>query len=139
MVPKFSLLLFPLFSVCILANDAPAKKFAGTWEAKFNGSTFCVLKIQAGDSAQISGSMTGVDINVDDEGNLRSVEARSDEFPILRPALESGNLRFEWSDDSGEAPLKFELKVTGDREAQLTFLSVPEGMKIKPLVFTKTD
>src|ERR1039458_3449215 len=50
-----------LFSVvALLGQDTPAKKFTGTWEARFNGAVFCVLKIQSGD--KLTGSMSAVDI-----------------------------------------------------------------------------
>src|ERR1700722_9546484 len=103
----------------LLGQDTPAKKFAGTWEARFNGAVFCVLKIQPGD--KLTGSMSAVDIGVDGEGNLSSAQAKEEEFPILRPSLGNDSLIFEWTADPNEDPLKFEMKLTGKQEAQLRF------------------
>jgi hypothetical protein len=127
-----------LFSVvALLGQDTPAKKFTGTWEARFNGAVFCVLKIQSGD--KLTGSMSAVDIGVDGEGNLSSAQAKDEEFPILKPNIENDSLTFEWTDDPNEDPLKFEMKLTGKQEAQLRFVTMPEGVKIKPFSFTKRD
>ena len=127
-----------LFSVvALLGQDTPTKKFTGTWEARFNGAVFCVLKIQSGD--KLTGSMSAVDIGVDGEGNLSSAQAKDEEFPILKPNIENDSLTFEWTDDPNEDPLKFEMKLTGKQEAQLRFVTMPEGVKIKPFSFTKRD
>jgi len=127
-----------LFSaVALLGQDTPAKKFTGTWEARFNGSVFCVLKIQSGD--KLTGAMSAVDIGVDGEGNLSSAQAKDEVFPILKPNVENDSLTFEWTDDPNEDPLKFEMKLTGKQEAQLRFVTTPEGVKIKPFTFMKRD
>jgi hypothetical protein len=126
-----------LSAALMLGQDTPAKKFAGTWEARFNGAIFCVLKIQPGE--KLTGSMTSVDIGVDNEGNLTTAEAKDEAFPILKPAIENDSLTFEWTDDPNEDPLKFEMKLTGNEEAQLRFVTTPEGVKIKPFSFTKSS
>ncbi len=127
-----------LFSVvALLGQDTPAKKFTGTWEDRFNGAVFCILKIQSGD--KLTGSMSAVDIGVDGEGNLSSAQAKDEEFPILKPNIENDSLTFEWTDDPNEDPLKFEMKLTGKQEAQLRFVTTPEGVKIKPFSFIKRD
>jgi hypothetical protein len=122
-------------TLALLGQETPTKKFTGTWEARFNGDVFCVLKIRSGD--QLAGSMNAVDIGVDGEGNLSSAQAKEEEFPILRPSIENDNLIFEWTDDPKEDPLKFEMKITGKQEAQLRFVTAPEGVKIKPFTLTR--
>jgi hypothetical protein len=124
-----------LLAFALLGDDTSSKKFTGTWEARFNGAVFCVLKIQPGD--KLTGTMTSVDIGVDNEGNLTTAEAKNEEFPILKPTIENESLTFEWTDDPSEDPLKFELKLTGKQEAQLRFVTTPEGVKIKPFTFAK--
>jgi hypothetical protein len=130
---KLAAILFLTFT--LLGQENPEKKFTGTWEARFNGTVFCVLKIQFGE--KLSGTMSAVDIGVDGEGNLSSAQAKDEEFPILRPSLENGSLIFEWTDDPNEDALKFEMKLTGKQEAQVRFVTTPEGVKIKPFIFTK--
>lgn len=132
---KLAAILFS--AVALLGQDTPAKKFTGTWEARFNGAVFCVLKIQSGN--ELTGSMSAVDIGVDGEGNLSSAQAKDEVFPILKPNIEKDSLIFEWTDDPNEDPLKFEMKITGKQEAQLRFVTTPEGVKIKPFIFTKRD
>jgi hypothetical protein len=124
-----------LLAFAVLGQDTPAKNFTGTWEARFNGAVFCVLKIQPGD--KLTGTMTSVDIGVDNEGNLTTAEGKDEAFPILKPAIENDSLTFEWTDDPNEDPLKFEMKLTGKQEAQLRFVTTPEGVKVKPFTFAK--
>ena len=126
-----------LSAALVLGQDTPAKKFTGTWEAHFNGAVFCVLKIQPGE--KLTGTMTSVDIGVDNEGNLTTAEGKDESFPILKPAIENDSFTFEWTDDPNEDPLKFEMKLTGKHEAQLRFVTMPEGVKIKPFNFTKAS
>jgi hypothetical protein len=126
-----------LLAVALLGEDASSKNFTGTWQARFHGAVFCVLKIQPGD--KLTGTMTSVDIGVDNEGNLTTAEAKDEVFPTLKPAIENDTLIFEWTDDPNEDPLKFEMKLTGKQEAQLRFVTMPEGVKIKPFSFTKSS
>jgi len=83
--------------VALLGQDTPAKKFTGTWEARFNGAVFCILKIQSGD--KLDGSMSAVDIGVDGEGNLSSAQAKDEEFPILKPEHRKRQSDFSVTDD----------------------------------------
>jgi hypothetical protein len=124
-----------LSAVALLAQDTAAQKFTGTWEARFDGAVFCVLKIHS--AGKLSGSMTGVEIGVDNDGNLNSAQAEDQEFPILKPSVENDSLVFEWTDDPSETPLKFELKLTGNQQAQLRFVTTPDNVKIKPFTFTR--
>jgi hypothetical protein len=124
-----------LSAALLLGQESSSKNFTGTWEARFNGAVFCVLKIQPGE--KLTGTMTSVDIGVDNEGNLTTAEAKNEAFPILKPAIENESLTFEWTDDPNEDPLKFEMKLTGKQEAQLRFVTAPEGVKIKPFNFTR--
>jgi hypothetical protein len=126
-----------LSAIALLAQNASTEKFAGTWEARFDGTVFCVLKIQS--AGKLTGSMTGVDIGVDNDGNLNSAQAEDQEFPILKPAIENDTLTFEWTDDPNEPPLKFEMKLTGNQQAQLRFVTTPDNVKIKPFTFTRHD
>ena len=126
-----------LLAAALLGQDSPSKKFTGTWEARFNGAVFCVLKIQTDE--KLAGSMSSVDIDVDEDGNLRSAQAKNEEVAILRPNIENDNLHFEWNDDPNEKPLKFEMTITGNGQAELRFLTTPEDVKIKPFKFTRRD
>jgi|HubBroStandDraft_6_1064221.scaffolds.fasta_scaffold76853_5 hypothetical protein len=132
---KLAAILFS--AIALFAQNTSPSKFTGTWEARFDGAVFCVLKIQSAD--KLSGSMTGVEIGVDNDGNLNSAQAEDQEFPILKPSIENDTLIFEWTDDPNETPLRFEMKLTGKQEAQLRFVTTPDNVKIKPFTFTRRD
>lgn len=46
---------------------------------------------------------------------------------------------FEWTDNDGEEPLKFAMTLSGKQEADLRFVTTPDGVKVKPFHFTRTN
>jgi hypothetical protein len=133
---KAATILALFYTLPTSAQEDTAKKFAGTWEAQFNGAVFSVLKIQA--NGKITGSLSAGNIEVDIEGNLRSAAATEDEFPILGARIENDSLIFEWNDDDpNDPPLKFELKLMGEQKALLHFLTTPNDAKIKPFALVR--
>jgi hypothetical protein len=131
---KLYLALAALFASTLTAQDKPGNRFAGTWEAKFNGTVFVVLKIHT--NGEITGSMTNFNLNVDEDGNISGAEAQAGESPIQKTKAQDDSLTFEWNADPSEPALKFELKATGTQEAQLKVLDTGDT-KIKPFNMTK--
>jgi hypothetical protein len=122
--------------LCLAARDTDAsKKFAGTWEAKFKDKVICTIRLRAGDS--ISGETEACDINVDANGNLQEPESNDASgrppSPIFNAKLQESTLTFENKD--GDDVLKFEMKLVGDGQAELTILDAP--VAIKPIRFLR--
>jgi hypothetical protein len=120
------------------AQDNQAQKaFAGTWEGKFKGAVFCVLKLEAGE--KIAGTLSPGQITVNDDGDITDAqqsepEPSGKELPILNPRIEDGKLSFDWKDTDDDTS-KFELKITGEGEAELRLIGA--GDHIKPIVLRR--
>jgi hypothetical protein len=127
----------PLLLACLplAGQDAEAqKKFAGTWEAKFKDKVICTIRLKASDP--ISGETDACNINVDANGDLQEPESTGQPdapSPILNPKLQGDTLTFEEKD--GDDVLKFEMKLTGDGQAELRILDAP--VPVKPIHFAR--
>jgi len=128
-----SLMLFS--SLALAAPDAEMqKKFAGTWEAKYKHKVICTIRVKADD--QISGETQACTINVDGNGDLQEPDTSQpagEASPMLNPRVHGDTLSFEHNED-GEV-VKFEMKLVGDGQAELTILDAP--VPVKPIHFTK--
>lgn len=116
--------------VLLAAALGQQRDFAGAWHAKFNGAVFMMLKLQIGES--ISGTLSGGHIEVNRDGDIINASGGGAELPISNARLEDGKLSFDWN-DSDDDTVKFSMKLTGDGGAELQFLSLPEGVKMKPI------
>jgi len=125
-----------LAALPLVAQDADAqKKFAGTWEAKFKDKVICTIKLKAGE--KISGQMEACSISVDSNGDLQeqeSNEPRDEPSPLLNPKIQGDILTFENKDD--DDVVKFEMKLTGEGQAELRILEAP--VRVKPIPFKRT-
>jgi hypothetical protein len=112
-------LLLVLTAISAAAQSkTPAQRFAGTWHAKFQGKTFSTLKLLVKDD-QVTGSMTGANINLDKDGNLTSAEGTGDESQISNVKLTGDALLFTTkNEDSGEI-INWKMRVTNEREGEL--------------------
>jgi hypothetical protein len=107
-------------------------RFAGVWEAKFNGTVFCVLTLA--ESAKITGTILSPgSIRVNEEGDLVEAEPSrtGDSAPIRNASVDGGKLSFEFQAD--DETLKMLFSVTGDGKAELKFVDEP----IKPIPLTR--
>jgi hypothetical protein len=135
-LPFFVLLLAAIALHVLDAQDTGAqKRFAGTWEAKVKDKVICTIKLEA--SETISGAMHDCKINVNGDGELIEPEASEGSedkpAPILDPKIQADTLSFEIKDE--DDLLKFELKLTGEGQAELRVLNAPA--LIKPIHFEK--
>ncbi len=115
-------------------GTAQPQKFTGVWEARFKENVFITLKLQAGEP--ISGTMSGGDIRVNDEGDLVEATGGGPELPISNARIDGDKLSFDRKDADDET-LRIQMRVTGDGEAQLQFMDLPEGMKMKPFTLKR--
>ena len=115
-----------LGTVIAVAAQKPTgtQRFAGTWNAKFQGNTFTTLKLLVRDN-HLTGSMTGANINMDKEGNLTSAQETDDEGQISDVKLTGDTLLFTTkNEDTGEA-INWKMRLTNEHEGELLLL-LPE-------------
>lgn len=121
---KSCLICFVLLAtVTAVAAQKPTsmQSFAGTWNAKFQGNTFTTLKLTLKDN-QISGSMTGSNINLDKDGNLTSAEATDDKDQISGVKLAGDTLFFTTTNEDDGDVIHWKMRLTNDREGELLLL-----------------
>lgn len=127
-------LLFLLACLPLVGQDAQAqKKFAGTWEAKFKDKVVCTIRITAGE--QLSGETADCNISVDANGDLQDSDNPPPDSasPMLNPRIQGDTLSFEHKD--GDDVVKFEMKLVGEGQAELTILDAP--VHVKPIHFAR--
>lgn len=118
------LLLMAIAISAAAQSKTPAQRFAGTWHAKFQGNTFSTLKLLVKDN-QVTGSMSGANINLDKDGNLTSAEGTNDESQISDVKLAGDALSFATkNEDTGEV-INWKMRLTNEREGEL-LLVLPE-------------
>ena len=118
--PRFlaGLLLMAIAVSAAAQSKTPAQRFAGTWHAKFQGNTFSTLKLLVKDN-QVTGSMSGANINLDKDGNLTSAEGTGSESEITDAKLAGDTLSFVTKDqDSGET-INWKMQVKSSNEGEL--------------------
>ena len=137
-LPLLVFLLAVISSTVLAAQDSGAqKRFAGLWEAKLKDKVICAIKLEAAQT--ISGAVLACQIHVNGDGELieqESSDASDDKpEPILDPKVQGDTLSFAVKDEDDEQPLKFELKLTGEAQAELRILNAPAP--VKPIHFEK--
>lgn len=132
---RILVLLLPLAWLVAGAQDAATqKRFIGTWEARFKDQVICTINLETGDP--LSGNMHACNVNVNTDGDLIEPEGSDDKTDkIVDPKLQGDTLSYSIKDEDGGEPLKFELKLTTEGHAELTFLNAP--VKMKPIRFEK--
>jgi len=127
--------LFAALSITVTAQEPKTQQtFAGVWEATFKGDVVMILKLEAGD--KISGTFSGGHLRTDEDGEIIEASGGGKELPISNARVEGTKLSFDWKDNDDET-LKFDMTVTGNGNAQLRFMDVPEGHKMKPIALKK--
>jgi hypothetical protein len=117
-------------------NADEGGRFAGTWEAKFKGTVICTIALETAE--KITGTASGCNISVDDEGNLVESEAAQEPAepePILNAKVDSDTLSFEIRDEGDEHPIRMQIELKGEGRAELRIIDAP--VKIKPIALTK--
>lgn len=112
-----------LGTVMAVAAPKPTGKqrFAGTWNAKFQGNTFTTLKLLVKDNL-VSGSMTGANINLDKDGNLTSAEQTADESQISNVKLTGDTLSFTTKNADSDEVINWKMRLTNEHEGELLLL-----------------
>ncbi len=122
------------------AQDAQqTERFLGKWEAKVNATVACTIEFRTS-GAGVSGSIADCKIHTDANGKLEEPEppnAPSAPSPLANLRIASNVLLFEFRDEEGSAPVKFEMRLVKDGVADIIIDNARD--KIKPIRFIRAS
>ena len=106
--------------------SAAAKAFLGTWQATHGGKVYAIIKLD--DAHGLAGSMSLGQIKSDDTGEITEVEEEAhDGSQLTAFKFEDNRLSFEWKDSDDTT--RFEMKVTGERTAEVRIVADPAPLR----------
>lgn len=99
------------------ASSIAPDKFSGAWHWMFNGESFATLTLVYSESGY-TGSLTGVQIELNDDGTLSKAEASGDApQPVKRAWLDGSNLHITVMD--GDEPMEWIVALKDDTHAEI--------------------
>jgi hypothetical protein len=113
-MPRMIVVLFLL-----LTSQATSQRFGGTWLADHAGTTYVRLVLRGADDA-LTGTLSLGDFQVDARGELKTVTAVKNADPVFNVRVNGAVLSFSRKD--GDDTDRFEMRLTGADNAELTFL-----------------
>src|SRR5262249_27357742 len=117
-----------------------ASRFAGTWQATFEGKTIIVLKLQ-GTPAPTSGTiqLAGFQLDIEGNGALMAVtDSQLDSpFPLRNLKSDGKILSFDFVDRDGDDD-NFQMELPVDQPAKLQWAGPPANLKAQPIPLTRT-
>lgn len=114
-----------------LATD----KFAGTWQATFNGKVFMTLWLKTA-SGKLEGTMSNGTMALDKDGNIAEADVQPGSKPIDIESVKGNSLYFSSKTDH---PLKLAFTLKDKTHAALTILNtLPPGSPVpKPIAMVR--
>jgi hypothetical protein len=110
-----------LLALLLTVLSQATSPFVGSWAADFKGTTYVRLNIQVVDGRFVGTINTPGSLKVDPSGELESVTAASTmSSPLLDLHLADSVLSFSSKD--GDDRDQFELRLTGDKTAELSLI-----------------
>ncbi|UWZ86213.1 hypothetical protein [Occallatibacter riparius] len=92
--------------------------YVGSWHLMFQGKAFATLTIQK-QGTELSGSLTGVSIEMDDNGKLTNATANNGPASTLHAAMEDGVLHV--SEKDGDDVIEWTMTLTSAKTGELRF------------------
>ena len=122
----------------LYSQDAPGK-FAGTWQAQFQGKPFLTIRLQE-QAGTFSGTVSHAQIQTDASGALTSAEIRDGEDSIIEAQAAGDVLHLTSKDASSGETTQYELRLTGAQQAELRFVGIPSSITApKPWKLERTS
>lgn len=121
----------PSFSQTAGTND----RFSGTWHWMFNGKSFATLILARSESGY-SGSLSGVHIELNDDGSLKVAEPTENPSPapIKKASIESSDLHITIMD--GDDPMEWIMTLKDDTHAEIRWAAA-DGPRMNPIPLEK--
>jgi len=127
---------------CMTQNQARAQEtpqavaadYVGTWHWMFQGKAFATMTLQQ-NSDQLTGSLTGVSIELDKNGKLTKAVATDGPSSKLNVFLKSGVLHV--SEKDGDDEIEWTMTLTSPRTAELRFAREGATANAEPIQLEK--
>ena len=113
-------------ALTLAAGQTSSQRYAGTWIAEFEGTTFVRLELTPAKES-LSGRIALGDVEFNADGNVRKAKAAPARFtPIFDIVM--GDASFSFARKDGNDTDRFEMRWTG-QDAELVFLISEEDRK----------
>ena len=117
---------------CLAQAAQPTlQQFAGTWQARFDGKIFQTIKLEMHEG-RLTGTASGVHIEVNKTGELTQAEATGTSDPIAETTLTGKALLLTIKEQNSEDTVQFELTLTGTDQAEIRLVAPAEDGSPKP-------
>ena len=108
--------------------------YVGTWHWVFQGKAFATMTLQqSGD--QLTGSLTGVSIELDDQGKLTRAVATNGPSSTLNVSLKDGVLHV--SEKDGDDEIEWTMTLTSSKTGELRFAGEGAPANAEPIRLEK--
>jgi hypothetical protein len=132
--------LFPAHIARSADLSPDLQRYVGTWQARFKGTIFVVLKLREQNSELGGTVLHSTLVQSDPKGNLLAVDLTKVEDKIVEAHTEDGTLIFDVDEKANEgSPVRCELKITGKNAAELRMIVPAPGPQFKPWKINRTS
>ncbi len=119
-----------LFLTLPLVRAEPSSPFTGKWEGELHGTVYARLIVREG--SPLSGLLATGHVDTSDDGTLKDATAvEGDGQPLVRVSIVNGDLVFASDGDH------LKLHLIDAATAELLFMDLPPGTKVKPIVLKR--
>ena len=120
-------------------SQATNQAFVGTWRADYQGKNFMVFNFVE-ENGKLSGSLKSMEthIHLEGQGEVYEVSGKlSDPMKLTKIRIEGRSVFFDFIEDEDPEPSHFRMDLEGPAKANLQWLELPQGLKLKPISFSK--
>jgi len=132
--------------VAMAAAPEDAARFAGTWEAKFQGQTFVTVTLRSKEG-KVSGNVSRLSLEIDASGNLTAASALEGKDEIAETTPQGNVLhlatkakgKVDTASGESDESIQYHMTLTAGNEAELQIAGAPPGMSApKPWKLERT-
>lgn len=116
-------------AVLVKKGSDAARAFLGTWRGEFEGKTFIRVTLKEVENA-LTGTISIGGFGIDDTGQVSRVNSEpdpQDAIPLVDVKMDSSLLTFSFRSGSPATDYQFQMKLIGDKKAELKGLASTAG------------
>ena len=131
------------FSIQVARPGNPSgdlQQFVGTWTASHEGTPFLILELHS-ENGSLAGGIRVCSFNLDMKNGTNNVTITDKKFteslPVNNLKMSDNALTFDWKDPDGDQD-HWKLEVNGGNAGRLSWVGLPDEMKVAPIQVTGT-